>query len=385
MYVADGERYLVVDAQVHAWDGRPHNQAGPAGEQLVADLHHRHRMLDHAPRPMSADAFSLVTERGLETDVVGAGPVDRAVLQPARFSDLFVLGLSPLAWHAELAERMPGRFVLSGELDPSADRERARGMAAQVRRDDLRGLTVLPSRRPEIRTVLGAAWLRRVLTRAEQAGAGVLHLGVGPLAHPVPGAPDWAHAGVAAPGAATPRPRWPSWAEPVRAGSALPVRVRTTGPLPAGGYDVTDLGRLAEALPRVRFVLGAGSLPTPLLCRLARLPNVYVLLTELLVALRRSPVDAGRALGDLLAAFGPDRLLFGSGYPLVRPARLVRELVTFRYPDQLRGRYPELDVDVRRALLGGTAARLYGLPADAGPAAGSPGVQARTRRSSPVH
>ena len=27
----------VVDAQVHGWDGRPHNQAGPAGEQFVAD------------------------------------------------------------------------------------------------------------------------------------------------------------------------------------------------------------------------------------------------------------------------------------------------------------------------------------------------------------
>ena len=96
--LVDGEHYLVVDAQVHAWDGRPHNQAGPAGEQFVADLHHRHRMLDHSPRPLSADAFGQVTEQDLTEDVLGSG-VDRAVLQPASFSDLFVLGFAPLSWH----------------------------------------------------------------------------------------------------------------------------------------------------------------------------------------------------------------------------------------------------------------------------------------------
>ena len=171
MYAADGERYLVVDAQVHVWDGRPHNQAGPAGEQFVADPHHRHRTLDHTPRPMSVDTFGQVSERGLAADVLG--PVDRAVLQPASFSELFVLGFAPLLWHAEIAAQTPDRYVLCGELDPAADRERARGIGAQVRRDDLRGLTVVPSRRPEARTPLGSTWLRRVLTRAEQAGGTV--------------------------------------------------------------------------------------------------------------------------------------------------------------------------------------------------------------------
>ncbi|MDQ4115588.1 MAG: amidohydrolase, partial [Actinomycetota bacterium] len=173
----------------------------------------------------------------------------------------------------------------------------------------------------------------------------------------------------------------------VRAGSALPVRVRNSGPLPAGGFDAAALADLATALPRVRFVLGAGSLPTGSLLRMARLPNVYVLLTELLVALRRTPVDAARALGELMAAFGPERLMFGSGYPLVRPARLVREFATFRYPAELRGEFPELDVDARRAVLGETAARLYQLPAgrSAGGAGVGPEVAApEARRSSPM-
>ncbi|MFP5072362.1 amidohydrolase family protein [Pseudonocardia nantongensis] len=347
---------LVVDAQVHGWDGRPHNQAGPAGEQFVADLHHRHRMVDPSPRPLPDDAFGLVTPDALAAHVLSA--VDRAVLVPATFSDLFVLGFAAPAWHAELAEEHPGRLVLSGELDP-ADRARARGIGTQVTRAGFGALTVLPARRPETAVSLRGSWLRRTLIRAEQAGAGVVHLGVAPTARPPVGAPDWAHAGVAED--AGPRPRWPAWAEPVRAGSALPVRTRTAGPLPAGSVDVAEVRELAAALPRVRFVLGAGSAPTAALVRLARLSNVYVLLTDLLIGLRRNPEPAAAALGELLAAFGPDRLMFGSGYPLVRPARLIRELMTFRYPDALRGRYPELDDDVREALLGGTAARLYGL------------------------
>lgn len=357
---------FVVDAQVHGWDGRPHNQAGPAGEQFVADLHHRHRMVDPSPRPLSADAFGLVTPDALAAHVLSA--VDRAVLVPAIFSDLFVLGFAAPGWHAELAEEFPGRLVLAGELDP-ADRTRARGIGAQVTRSGFGALTVLPARRPETTLVLRAPWLRRTLIRAEQAGAAVVHLGVAPTARAPRGAPEWADAGVVDAEVAEPRPRWPSWAEPVRAGSALPVRTRAAGPLPAGGFDGAELRELAAALPRVRFVLGSGSLPTATLVRLARLPNVHVLLTDVLIALRRTPVPAAEALGELLAAYGPDRLLFGSGYPLVRPARLVRDLMTFRYPEPLRGRYPELDDDVREAILGGTAARLYGLRRPAPPRA----------------
>ncbi|OLL75486.1 hypothetical protein Ae168Ps1_3887 [Pseudonocardia sp. Ae168_Ps1] len=348
----------VVDAQVHGWDGRPHNQAGPAGEQFVADLHHRHRMVDPSPSPLSADAFGLVTPDALAAHVLSA--VDRAVLVPATLDDLFVLGFAAPGWHAELAEEHPGRLVLAGELDP-ADRTRARGIGAQVTRGGMRALTVLPSRRPETAVSLRASWLRRTLIRAEQAGAGVVHVGVAPTARPPAAAPGWAYAGVVDAGDATPRPRWPSWAEPVRAGSALPVRARTAGPLPAGGIELAEVRELAAALPRVRFVLGATIAPTAALVRLARLPNVHVLLTEVLVGLRRDPVPAAEALGELLAAYGPDRLMFGSGYPLVRPARLIRDLMTFRYPEPLRGRYPELDDDVREAVLGGTAARLYGL------------------------
>ena len=132
----------------------------------------------------------------------------------------------------------------------------------------------------------------------------------------------------------------------------------------SAGFDVGQFRELATALPRIRFVLGAGALPGEQLCRLARLPNVHVVLTELLPW--TGSIEFARAFGDLLVAFGPERLLFGSGYPLVRPGRLVERFAAFRFPDELGGRYPELDTAARQAVLGGNAARLYRIPLPAG-------------------
>lgn len=368
MYSSATEQYVVVDAQVHAWDGSPHNQAGPSGEAYMAELYRRHRLLDRHPRPAEADEFARVTEDGLDTEVIG-GHVDRAVLQPVTLDDLFVLGFSPTAWHAEFAEERPGTFVLTGEIDPALGSAGARGLAARVRNSDLRGLHLAPANRPGTRIPLSEPWLRRVLARAEQSGAVVVHLGVGPSTPSWPGVPGWAIPRRADVDSADGRRRWPDWAHPVRAGSALPVRspARSTG---RGGFDVAELRELATALPRVQFALGAACLPTAQLCRLARLPNVHVLLTELLAGLRLHRLEAARAFGALLDAFGAHRLLFGSGYPLIRPARLVEELVSFRFPLELRGQFAELDPVALQAILGDNAARLYRipLPADAIPA-----------------
>jgi uncharacterized protein len=145
----------------------------------------------------------------------------------------------------------------------------------------------------------------------------------------------------------------------VRAGSALPARAGAAARVAPPGFDVAQFRALATALPQVRFVLGAGCLPSAWLCGLARLDNVHVLLTEILPW--TGSEGFAHAFGALLAAFGPDRLLFGSGYPMMRPGRLVAELAEYRFPAELRHRYPRFDPAAKRAVLGGTAARLYRL------------------------
>ena len=152
----------------------------------------------------------------------------------------------------------------------------------------------------------------------------------------------------------------PAWAEPVRAGSAQPVRAGAAARVAPPGFDARQFRELARALPEIRFVLGAGCLPTDELARLAVLPNVHVMLTEILPW--TGSLEFAHAFGTLLRAFGAERLLFGSGYPMMRPGPLVRELATYRFPAEVGRRYPRFDAAAARAVLGGNAARLYRIP-----------------------
>jgi predicted TIM-barrel fold metal-dependent hydrolase len=252
-----------------------------------------------------------------------------------------------------MAGWMPDRFVLSGELDPGGGQPGARGITPRVRRFDLRGLTLCERSRPAGLLPLADPWLRRALARCGAAGADVVHIGVGPSTRPAP----WRRDGdepVVSP------PKVPRWAEPVRAGSAQPVRAGAAARVAPPGFDARQFRDLARALPDIRFVLGAGCLPTDQLCRLAALPNVHVMLTEILPWTQSR--DFAHAFGSLLVAFGAQRLLFGSGYPMMRPGRLVRELASYRFPPGLGRRYPRFDAAAVRAVLGGNAARLYRIP-----------------------
>jgi uncharacterized protein len=87
---------------------------------------------------------------------------------------------------------------------------------------------------------------------------------------------------------------------------------------------------------------------------------VHVMLSEILPW--TGSLDFAHAFGALLAAFGPRRLLFGSGYPMLRPGRLVRELAGYRFPAEVAGRYPRFDAAAAQAILGGNATRLYRIP-----------------------
>jgi uncharacterized protein len=345
-----GETFRVVDGQVHVWDASPHNQAIPDGELYATDLLRRHRELDGVGVPRHQ--AERVSEESLLRDVFDNGFVDRAVLQPVVLGELFVLGFSPLEWHAEMAEWMPDRFVLSGELDPDVGQPGARGLVPRVRRHDLRGITLCEQRRPTGRLRLEEPWLRRVLARCAEAGADVVHVGVGPSTRPAP----WRREEPDTRRPKRRRPHVPSWAEPLQSGSMLPVRKAAERIAPPE-FDPAQLRALAQELPEVSFVLGAGCLPGQQLCALADLPNVSVLLTEILPWM--GSMDFAHAFGGLLRAFGAQRLLFGSGYPMVRPARLVRELASYRFPPELIHRYPRWDTASVRAVLGGNAARLY--------------------------
>jgi L-fuconolactonase len=132
--------------------------------------------------------------------------------------------------------------------------------------------------------------------------------------------------------------------------------------------------RTARDLPGVRFVLDHGGKPDiahgrlepwgGLVAELARQPNVACKLSGLVTeagprwsAARHSIARFGPYAGRLIEAFGPDRLMFGSDWPVCTLAASYGEVLDLAVA-LLAGRLDSAGTD---AVLGGNAVRIYGL------------------------
>ncbi|MFG2537806.1 amidohydrolase family protein [Streptomyces sp. NPDC048511] len=132
--------------------------------------------------------------------------------------------------------------------------------------------------------------------------------------------------------------------------------------------------RAAALLPELTFVLDHAGKP-PVATRathpwdghlraLAALPNTVCKLSGLVTEAdpRTWTVEDLRPYADtVVEAFGPDRLMFGSDWPVCRLAAGYTEVL-----DAARALTVGLGEDERRAVLAGTARRVYGLREPAG-------------------
>ncbi len=124
-----------------------------------------------------------------------------------------------------------------------------------------------------------------------------------------------------------------------------------------------------RALPEVRFVLDHGAKPAiadggwqpwaDLVTELAALPNVTCKLSGLVTEADWAgwqPRDVLPYARHLLAAFGPERLLFGSDWPVCTLAGQYADV--YALAEQAVAALAPAERD---AVLGGNAARVYGL------------------------
>lgn len=144
-------------------------------------------------------------------------------------------------------------------------------------------------------------------------------------------------------------------------GETLDLTVRTA--------DLPAALRMAERAPDTQIVLdhmggpdiAAGDFAewAPAMERLAALPQVYCKLSGL-VRLTQAPWKADSLrpyVHHAIRCFGPGRVMFGSGWPDCLPEYAWKE--TLAAFTQALGAAP---IPVREELLGGTAARFYGIP-----------------------
>lgn len=92
--------------------------------------------------------------------------------------------------------------------------------------------------------------------------------------------------------------------------------------------------------------------------------NVYPEIGTTWFAVLRRPMEAAHVLGKLLKYFGEDNVLWGTDsiwYGSQQP--LINAFRSFQIPDELceRHGYPKLTPTIRNKILGGNAARVYGV------------------------
>ncbi|MDO5641102.1 MAG: amidohydrolase family protein [Paracoccus sp. (in: a-proteobacteria)] len=123
------------------------------------------------------------------------------------------------------------------------------------------------------------------------------------------------------------------------------------------------LARFAAANPGLRIVIDHAAKPQSPddpewlagMAALARLPGVHCKLSGLMTELSE-PADIARVFAHLLEWFGPDRLIWGSDWPVVTLAAPFSAWQGLT-DDLLAGLTP----GARGAILGGNAARFYGV------------------------
>ncbi|MGW7578455.1 amidohydrolase family protein [Streptomyces sp. NPDC054765] len=125
--------------------------------------------------------------------------------------------------------------------------------------------------------------------------------------------------------------------------------------------------RVVREMPEVRFVLDhagnplAGPRPedrwTTLMAELGGYPNIAVKLSGLVTLTDGDPVTALRPYADtLLSTVGPQRLMYGSDWPVCRLAAEYDEVVAVA-----EALTEDLGADERAAVFGATAAHWYGI------------------------
>jgi len=166
------------------------------------------------------------------------------------------------------------------------------------------------------------------------------------------------------------------------------------GPIPAQSVAAAsprDIGPAAAAFPRIRFVVyhsgyerdpdGAEGAydPTRATRGVDRLVksvadagigpdgNVYAELGSTWFLMLRRPVEAAHVLGKLLAALGPDRVVWGTDSTWYgSPQPLIDAFRAFEIPERMQAEfgYPALTRDTKERILGANARELYDLPGD---------------------
>ena len=155
-----------------------------------------------------------------------------------------------------------------------------------------------------------------------------------------------------------------------------------------------DMARAAADFPDLNFIAYHSAIPWEAELaehgRRSTAKNIYTELGTTAFLIGQNPERYARLIGALLAGLGPDNILWGTDTPVIGPPQWQTEAFqAFTIPDEVIEQYGYLQLtnQVKHKILGGNAARLFGLEISQTrkAAEGDPLYKLRDDSNPPIH
>ena len=317
---ASGEELFVIDTHVHLWDGSPANQLNRHGAEFINCFYDYHKGLSPAEYLWPAEKFCKYDPETMYHDLFVDGHDDIAICQPTYLTDFYREGFNTTEQNARMRQLYPARFIVNGAFDPRDGDSGLDYLHSLVENYGIQGVKLYTAewRGDSKGYKLSDAPAKRYLEKCAQWGVKNIHVHKGP----------------------------------------------TILPLNRDAFDVADVDDAATSFPELNFIVDHVGLPRlDDFCWIAaQEPNVYGGLAVAMAFVHARPRYFGHIMSELLFWLGEDRLLFGSDYAIWHPKWIIEKFMAYELPEDLQQETGKtLSLEAKRKILGGNAARLYGV------------------------
>jgi uncharacterized protein len=139
-------------------------------------------------------------------------------------------------------------------------------------------------------------------------------------------------------------------------------------PLALERFDVRDIDEPSTLYPELNFIVDHCGLPRlDDFCWLsARSPNVYASLAVALAFVHNRPRFFANVMANLLFWLGPDRIIYGTDFPIWYPSWQLDDFMAFELPQDIKEEFGvDLTMETKRKIVGENIARLYDIDIEA--------------------
>ena len=248
------------------------------------------------------------------------GYVDVGIFNSTYLYEFYARGFNTNQQNHVLKERYPDRFILCGSFDPREEEVGLDKFRRMVEEYPIQGIKLYTAewREGSKGWRLNDTWAYKYLELCNALGVRNLHVHKGP----------------------------------------------TIYPLNRDAFDVHDVDYAATDFPGLNFIVEHVGLPRlEDFCWIAtQEKNVYAGMSVAMPFIHLRPKYFVEIVANLLFWVGEDKILFGSDYAIWHPRWIIEKFMAFSLPEEIAEEYGvQLSLDIKRKILGGNAARLYGI------------------------